>query len=140
MAPFENPSDDEIRDLLLRTRTIAVLGLSPRPDRASHAIASFLIEAGYEVYGVRPGCNEILGRPCYGSLKDVPTEIDLVDVFRRSEFVPGHVEECLASGAKSLWLQLGVIHEPSARKAREAGLVVVMDRCILVEHRRLFRS
>lgn len=140
MAPFKNPSDVEIEDLLRRTRTIAVLGLSPRPERASYVIASFLIEAGYEVYGVRPGSDEILGRPCYASLKDVPARIDLVDMFRRSEFVKGHVEECLASGVGALWLQLGVVDEASALKARATGIPVVMDRCILVEHRRLLRS
>ena len=136
-ADFQNPSDPEIRALLEHARTIAVVGLSPRPARDSHAIARFLIEKGYRVFGVRPGCEEILGRPCYPKLSDVLEKIDLVDVFRRSEFVPGHVEEAIAAGAKALWLQLGVVHEAAALRAREQGLTVVMNRCIAVEYGRL---
>jgi len=135
---FENPSTQEIRELLERSRTVAVVGLSPRPERDSHVIAAFLIERGYDVIGVRPGFAEILGRPCYPSLTDVPTKIDIVDVFRRSEFVRGHVEESIAVGASAVWLQFGVVDERAAERARDAGLRVVMDRCILVEHRRLF--
>jgi len=136
-AAFQNPNDEEIRALLERARTIAVVGLSPRPVRDSHAIARFLIEKGYRVFGVRPGCDEILGRPCYPMLGDVPEKIDLVDVFRRSQFVPGHVEEAIASGAAALWLQLGVIHEGAALRAKGQGLTVVMNRCVAVEYGRL---
>ena len=136
---FVNPSDPEIRALLERTRTVAVVGLSPRPERASHAIAAYLIQSGYRVLGVRPGFREILGCPCYESLGEVPEKIDLVDVFRRSEFVSGHVDEAIAAGASALWLQIGVVDRRAALSAREAGLDVVMDRCILVEHRRLLR-
>lgn len=136
-APFQNPSDDEIRALLERARTIAVVGLSPRPERASHAIAGFLVEKGYRVFGVRPGYDEILGCPCYAKLGDIPQEVDVVDVFRRPEFVPAHVEQAIAAGAGAVWLQLGVIHEEAALRAREQDLIVVMNRCILVEHERL---
>jgi hypothetical protein len=134
---FRNPSDEEIRALLERSRTIAVVGLSPRPERDSNRIARYLIEQGYRVLGVRPGYEEILGRPCYPKLADVPEKIDLVNVFRRPVFVPGHAAEAVSARAGALWLQLGVIHQQAALVAKQAGMTVVMDRCIMVEHDRL---
>lgn len=134
---FHNPTDDEIRALLQRVRTIAVLGLSPQPHRPSHRVARYLIDCGYVVFGVRPDVDEILGRPCYPSLADIPERIDLVDVFRRPRYVPQHTDEAIAVGAGALWLQLGVIDEASALRAQEAGLTVVMNRCLMVEHGKL---
>ena len=134
---FQNPTDAEIRDILKKTRTIAVVGLSPRPERDSHRIASFLIREGYTVFGVRPGVHQILGRPCYPRLQEVPEPVDLVDVFRRPSAVAQHAEEAIAIAARTLWLQLGVVDEKAALRAAQAGLAVVMNRCILVEHGRL---
>jgi predicted CoA-binding protein len=134
---FQNPTDEEIRDLLERARTIAVLGLSPWPHRPSHRIATFLIDRGYRVFGVRPDTDEILGRPCFPCLADIPEEIDLVDVFRRRETLAGHTEEAIAAAAPALWFQLGLVDEDSALRAQDAGIEVVMNRCILVEHGRL---
>ena len=134
---FQNPTDDEVRDLLGRTRTIAVVGLSPRPQRPSHGVARYLIDSGYVVFGVRPDSDEILGRPCYPSLADIPEPVDLVDVFRRPRYVAQHTDEAIAAEVGALWLQLGVIDEPSALRAQDAGLIVVMNRCLMVEHGRL---
>ena len=134
---FQNPADDEIRDLLKRVRTIAVVGLSPQRHRPSHRIAAYLIDRGYLVFGVRPDGEEILGRPCYPRLSDVPEAIDLVNVFRRPRHLPQHTDETIAVGAPALWFQLGVIDDESALRAQDAGIAVVMNRCILVEHGRL---
>ena len=134
---FQNPNDEEMRSLLDRTRTIAVLGLSPRPERTSHRIAKFLIDRGYTVFGVRPDVDEILGRPCYPRLADVPQKIDMVDVFRRRDTLAGHTEETILAGASSLWFQLGLVEEDSALRAQDAGIEVVMNRCIMIEHGRL---
>lgn len=135
--PLED--DESLRTLLKKTRTIAVVGASDKPWRDSNSIASFLMERGYTVFPVNPGHAEILGVRCYPDLKSIPEAIDMVDVFRRPEAVPAVVDDAIAANAKSLWLQLGVIHEEAARKAEEHGLSVVMDRCIAIEHRRLFR-
>ena len=134
---FRNPNDEAIRRLLEETRTIAVVGLSPRPERDSHRIARFLIDRGYTVFGVRPDIDEILGRPCYPRLEDIPERIDMVDVFRRRDALPEHTDETIAIGAKSLWFQLGLVDEDSARRAQGAGIEVVMNRCIMIEHGRL---
>ena len=134
---FKNPTDDEIRDLLNRVRTIAVVGLSPQPHRSSHRIATYLIDRGYLVFGVRPDSEEILGRPCYARLADVPETIDLVNVFRHPRHLPQHTDEAIAVGVPALWFQLGVIDEESALRAQDAGITVVMNRCIMVEHGRL---
>jgi predicted CoA-binding protein len=117
-----------------------VVGLSPRPHRPSHRIATFLIDRGYNVIGVRPGEDEILGRPCYPRLEDIPEKVDIVDVFRRRESLAAHAEEAIRIAAAALWFQLGVIDVDAALRAREAGLEVVMNRCILVEHGRLLED
>ncbi|MFQ5792303.1 MAG: CoA-binding protein, partial [Acidobacteriota bacterium] len=126
---FRNPPDEVIRKLLETSRTVAVVGLSPRPERPSHRVAAFLIGKGCRVFGVRPGVKHVLGSPCYSRLRDIPEKIDVVDVFRRSEAVPEHAEEAVALGVSVLWLQLGVIHQEAALRAKRAGLTVVMDRC-----------
>ena len=126
-----------IADMLKSSRTIAVVGLSGQRMRPSYGVAEYMQREGYKIIPVNPGESEVLGEKCYARLEDIPEPIDIVDVFRRSEFVPEIVNSAIAIGAKALWLQEGVIHEAAAEKARQAGLSVVMDRCILKEHARL---
>lgn len=129
--------DSQIRDLLQQAKTIAVVGHSDNPGRTSYQIARFLRNAGYTVYAVNPTVSEIDGEPSYASVQDIPDQIDIVDVFRRSEFLEGVVKDAIAAGAKTVWSQLGVIDEAAAHKATEAGLNMVMNRCIKVEYARL---
>ncbi|TCJ19905.1 CoA-binding protein [Rubrobacter taiwanensis] len=130
-----NPSDAEIREILQAAKNIAVVGLSDKPHRTSHRIARFLQSAGYRVLPVNPNLSgPVLGEEPYASLREIEEEIDIVDVFRRSEFVGPVAEDAVAAGAKVLWMQLGVINEAAARYAAERGLTVVMDRCIKVDH------
>jgi len=138
MSAFENPPDLTIREILATPRTIAVVGCSPDPDRDSHRIAALLKAKGHRVIPVNPTCQEILGERCYPSVRDIPDPIEMVDVFRRPEFVDHIADDAIAVGAKIFWLQLEVINEPAARKAQDAGLTVVMDRCPAIEYRRLF--
>jgi len=123
--------------LLGSARTIAVVGLSNKRYRPSHGVAEYLQRAGYRVIPVNPGETEILGEKCYPDLASIPEPVDIVDIFRRPEFVPEVVEAAIRIGARAVWMQEGVIHEEAARRAEAAGLAVVMDRCILKEHRRL---
>ncbi len=134
---FANPSDAEVRACLARTKTIAVVGLSPRPDRPSHRIARRLQQWGYRVIPVRPAVSEVLGEKAYARLADVPQKIDLVDVFRAADQVGPIVEQCIALGIPAVWIQLGIVNEAAAARAQSAGLFVVMDRCISVDYRRL---
>lgn len=127
---FANPPDAEIAERLRRVRTIAVIGLSPDTGRPSHGVAKALQGAGFRVVPVRPGTDEVLGETAYPDLASVPGPIDLVDVFRAPEHVPGIVDEVLRLGLPALWLQDGVVDEPAAQRARDAGVFVVMDRCI----------
>ena len=138
MSTFENPPDTTIREILATPRTIAVVGCSPDPDRDSHRIAALLKAKGHRVIPVNPGCQEILGERCFATVCDIPEPVEMVDVFRRPEFVDQIADDAIAIGAKILWLQLDVINEPAARKAQDAGLTVVMDRCPAIEYRRLF--
>ena len=128
---------DPIRDLLERARTIAVVGCSPKPSRDSHRIASYLLDAGYAVVPVNPGYDEILGQRCYPDLATIPeaTTLDIVNVFRRPEHVPAVAEAAIERRAGALWLQLGVANPAAERRAVDAGLQVVSNRCIMVEHR-----
>ena len=136
----ENPGRDEIRDLLSRARTVAVVGLSDRPYRTSHAIAAALQDYGYKIFPVNPYLGgPVLGEVPYGRVADVPTTVDIVDVFRRSAKVMPVAEDAVAAGAKVLWLQSGVINEEAAAYATAHGLTVVMDRCIKVDHASLVR-
>jgi len=138
MSTFENPPDTTIREILATPRTIAVVGCSPDPDRDSHRIAALLKAKGHRVIPVNPSCQEILGERCFASVRDIPEPVEMIDVFRRPEFVDQIADDAVTVGAKILWLQLEVINEPAARKAQEAGLTVVMDRCPAIEYRRLF--
>ena len=131
-------SDDPIRELLERSKVIAVVGLSSKPHRPSYGVARYMQSAGYRIIPVNPNEQEVLGEKCYARLEDIPIKVDIVDVFRRSEFVPPVVDSAIGIGARGVWLQEGVIDEEAAARAREAGLVVVMDRCILKEHARRF--
>ena len=126
-----------IAEILQQSRTIAVVGLSSKRFRASYGVAEYMQRAGYRIIPVNPEETEVLGEKSYRDLDSVPEAIDIVDIFRRSEFVPEIVEAAIRKGAKAIWMQEGVIHEEAARRAAEAGLDVVMDRCILKEHRRL---
>lgn len=128
-----------IPDLLRSSRTIAVVGLSSKKVRPSHGVAEYMQGAGYRIIPVNPNETEVLGEKAYARIEDVPGKIDIVDIFRRSEFVLPVVESAIRAGASAVWMQEGVVHEEAAKKARKAGLVVVMDRCILKEHQRLLR-
>ncbi|MBZ5604891.1 MAG: CoA-binding protein [Acidobacteriia bacterium] len=129
-----------IPELLKSTRTIAVVGLSSSPMRPSNGVSEYMKRVGYRIIPVNPNETEVLGEKCYATLEEVPEPIDMVNVFRRPEHVPAIVETAIRIGAKSLWLQEGVIHEKAAQRARDAGLEVVMDKCILKEHRKLSRA
>jgi predicted CoA-binding protein len=134
---FGNPSDDEIREILVQPMTIAVVGFSPDPTRDSHKVARALQTMGHRVIPVNPNARAILGLRCYASLRHIDQKVDMIDVFRRPERVPAIVDDAIAIAAAILWLQLGVIHEEAAARARDAGITVVMDRCPAVEYRRL---
>ena len=127
---FENPGIEERRALLKRVKTIAVVGLSPNPSRPSYGVSRAMQGFGYTIIPVHPAAREILGARAYPRLSDIPLPIDLVDVFRRPEHLDGIVDECLALGLKSLWIQEGILNEPAALRAVKGGMMVVMDRCI----------
>jgi uncharacterized protein len=128
-----------IPEILKSTHTIAVVGLSSNHMRPSNGVGEYLVRVGYRVIPINPNETEVLGEKSYARLEDVPEKIDMVDVFRRPEFVPDIVESSIRVDAKTLWLQEEVVHEAAAERARAAGLNVVMDRCILKEHRRMSR-
>ncbi|MFC6331304.1 CoA-binding protein [Paenibacillus septentrionalis] len=130
---FSNPSREQIKQLLEDTATIAVVGLSDNRDRVSYMVSEAMKKKGYRIIPVNPNATEILDETCYASLSDIPFPIDLVNVFRRSEYTPEVAEEAVKIGAKALWLQLGVYSDEAASIAEEGGLTVVMDRCIKVE-------
>ncbi len=131
---------DRALELMGEARTIAVVGVSARPDRDSHEVAKYLIDAGYDVYLVNPREREILGRTVYERVQDLPLTVDIVDIFRRSSDVPEVVEDAVAAGAGAVWMQLEIVNEEAAERARAAGLEVVMDRCTMIEHRRLTQA
>lgn len=128
-----------IPDLLRTAKTIAVVGLSSRVARPSHGVSEYMQKQGYRIIPVNPGEVEVLGEKAYPDLDSVPEKVDIVNVFRRSEYVPPIVDAAIRIGAKAVWLQEGVVHEAAAEAARAAGLIVVQDRCILKEHRRMVR-
>jgi hypothetical protein len=134
--------DQEIKDMLRNVKTIAVIGISPKEDRPSYIVASYLKSKGFRVIPVRPDGEEILGEKVYHSLSEIPKEIsvDVVDIFRRSEDVPPIVEEAIQRGIKVVWMQEGVIHKEVGEKAEKAGSKVIMDCCIKKEHQRLINQ
>jgi predicted CoA-binding protein len=133
-------SQEAIERILDESKTIAVVGLSSDPNRASYGVSRYMQSNGYRIIPVNPNENEVLGEKAYARLEDVPERIDLVDIFRRSEEAGTHVDEAIRAGARSVWLQEGVIDNDAARRASEAGLDVVMDRCILKEHNKRNRG
>jgi hypothetical protein len=128
-----------ITDLLRSARTIAVVGLSSKKARPSHGVTDYMLHAGYRIIPVNPNETEVLGEKAYPDLDSVPEKIDVVNVFRRSESVPEIVDAAIRIGARAVWMQEGVMHQEAAKRARQAGLVVIMDRCLLKEHRKRFR-
>jgi uncharacterized protein len=136
VPPSLKPMDSaaEITEILQKYRVVAVVGMSADPSRPSHQVARYLQEHGFRIVPVNPGCQEILGERCYGTLKDVPFPVEIVDIFRKVEAIPAIVDEAIAVGAKVIWMQLGLEEPHSARKAKQAGLQVVMDRCLKIEH------
>jgi predicted CoA-binding protein len=132
-------NDDAGLTRILEThRVIAMVGLSPKEDRPSNRVACFLMARGFTVIPVNPGQSEILGQRCYADLKSIPVKVDMVDVFRNADDVPPIADDAIAIGAKSLWLQLGIVNQQAAEKASAAGLDVVMDRCPKIEYDRLY--
>ena len=135
---FRNPDDAEIKQLLEGSRNVAVVGLSDRPHRTSHGVARALQGFGYRIFPVNPNLTgPVLGEKPYASVEEIPEQVDIVNVFRRSELTPPVARDAVAAGAKVLWLQLGVVNEEAARYAEEYGLTVVMDRCLKVDHAHL---
>jgi len=130
---------DPIADLLRSAKTIAVVGLSASPLRPSYDVSAYMQEHGYRIIPVNPQVKEALGEKSYASLREVPEKIDIVNIFRRPEFVPAIVEEAIPLRVPAIWMQEGVMHEAAAAQARAAGIFVVMDRCILKEHAARFR-
>ena len=129
-----NPSDAELKELMSKASTIAVVGASSNPERPSNGIMRKLLSVGYHVIPVNPHETEVLGERAYASLSDVPMPIDIVDVFRRSEYTPSIADEAVKIGAKALWLQSGVTNEEAAMRAKAGGLMVVMDTCLGTMH------
>ena len=131
---FLNPDPNERRELLEKCKTIAVVGLSPKPDRPSYWVARNLQDFGYKIVPVRSAVKEIMGEEAYAKLEDIPFPVDIVNVFRAPDQVPDVVESCIRIKCPTIWLQEGVVNEAAALRAREAGLMVVMDRCIYKDH------
>jgi predicted CoA-binding protein len=126
----ETPSDDQLRDLLSNSRTIAMVGASSNPSKPSHGIMKILLHAGFNVIPVNPTETIVLGRPAFAQLEDIDERVDIVDVFRRADQTPEIADAAVKIGARALWLQEGIVSEPAAAQARPGGLIVVMDRCI----------
>ena len=128
---------NEIKKILKQSVSIAIVGLSPKEDRPSNLVGRYLIDAGYTIIPVNPGHNEILGQKCYPSLTAINQKVDIVDIFRKSEDVLPIVEEAISIGAKIIWMQLGIVNHQAAARAKESGLVVIMDRCLKIDHNNL---
>ena len=131
-------TNDDIKHTRDQVKTIAVVGLSPKPHRASHQVALYLQQQGYQIIPVHPQHETILGLTCYPNLASIPMDIDMVDCFRSSESMPTLADEVIAKGAKVMWMQLGIYHADAAATARAAGITVVMDRCPIIEFRKFF--
>ncbi len=127
-----------LQKVLSESHVIAIVGLSNKPHRDSYRVADYLQQQGFSIVPVNPGCDEILGEKCYGSLDELPMQIDMVDCFRRSEYMPAIARSAVAIGAKCLWMQLGIVSEEAQRIAETAGMDVIADRCTKIEYERLF--
>jgi len=137
MSEIANPPSDAIKKLLQESKTIAIVGLSPKPDRASNDVAGYLKKNGYRIIPVNPGHDEILGEKSYASLSEIPEKIDIVDIFRRPEHVGPIIDEALKTDAPIVWLQLGIRNDEEAQKVVDAGRIVIQDKCIKQEHQHL---
>jgi len=131
------PQPGEIKDILEKCKKIAVAGISPKESRDSNRVARYLLDHGYEIVPVNPGQREILGRPCFRTLKDIPFSVDMVNLFLNPSRVSPAVDQAIEMSVRAIWMQKGIVHNESARKAREAGIQVVMNMCIMTEHMRL---
>lgn len=136
---LDSSAGDPISQILKNSRTIAVVGLSSRQHRPSFGVSQYMQTAGYRIIPVNPGETEVLGEKCYARIEDIPEQLDIVDIFRRSEFVPAIVDSAIRIGAAAVWMQEGVVHAEAAERARRAGLAVVMNTCILKEHIKRYR-
>lgn len=132
-----NPSPEEIREILQKSKKIAVVGLSPKENRPSNMVAKYLKEQGFEIVPVNPGQKEILGEKCYPSITEIPFDVDVADLFLNASRVPDAVDKALEKSIKVIWMQLGIYHREAGIKARGSGATVIMDRCIKVEHEKL---
>ena len=137
--PEYNPPSQKIKAILEKYKTVAVVGLSPKQERDSHKVAKYLKENHYRIVPVNPGQREILGEKCYPNLKAIPFQIDVVDIFRKPDAIPPVVDDAIEIAAKVIWMQLGLAHNQAADKAREAGLEVVMSKCIKIEHMNMLK-
>lgn len=137
--PMPLTTDTDLKNLLTNAKTVAVVGYSNKPDRPSNEVAHALKRFGYDVYFVNPTLTSTPEEKIYAKLSDIPVKLDIVDVFRRAEDVPGVVEDAIAAGAKSVWMQLGIVNQTAAERAESAGLQVVMDHCMKIEYGRLMR-
>jgi predicted CoA-binding protein len=133
---FENPNQQERCALLRRVKNIVVIGLSPNPARTSHAIAASMQKLGYNIIPVTPAAEDVLGAKAYARLSDVDVPFDLVNVFRAAAYIDGIVDDCIALKVKALWIQEGIVNELAAERARAAGIMVIMDRCVYRDYRR----
>ena len=140
VTPKGGPMEREVADILRKSKTVAVVGISDKEERDSHKVARYLKNHGYRIIPVNPKLTEVLGETCYPDLRSVPDHIDVVDVFRSIDAIPSIVEEAVAVGADAVWMQIGLQHEEAAEKARKAGLAVVMNRCMKIEHSQLSGS
>ncbi|MFC1824443.1 CoA-binding protein [Thermodesulfobacteriota bacterium] len=138
--PDYNPPTEEIKEILTRCKKIAVVGLSPKEDRDSHKVAKYLAEQGYEIVPVNPGQKEILGAKCYKTVKDIPFKVDMVDLFLNVSRVPPVANLAMEIGVQVIWMQLGICHNESAKKARDAGITVVMNKCVKQEHEKMLNA
>lgn len=133
--PRQNATTAEVRQLLASARTVAVVGLSDKPDRDSHRVAAYLQQVGYRIIPVNPNLTAVLGEKAYPNLRAIPEPVDVVDIFRKPDAVPEIVEDAIAIEARAVWMQDGIVHNAAADRARAAGLVVVMNKCLMREHR-----
>ena len=135
--PKQNATSEEIRRILTSYKTVAIVGISDKPDRPSHHVADYLKGKGYRIIPVNPKIEEVLGEKSYPDLDSIPWDVEIVDIFRKPEDVPGIVEQAIVKKAKVIWMQEGIVNNAAADRARAAGLQVVMNKCMLKEHRKL---